>query len=104
MNLCVIAGCIVRNASVKGDDRKIVRFTVETRDGHDEGDTKERINQVPCVLFNPSPELEQTLASKGEGLRVELQGRVASWGGETNGGRSSAEVVVFNRSLTFAKD
>ena len=102
MNLCVIAGRIVRNASVKGDDRKILRFTVETRDGHDEGETKERINQVPCVLFNPSPELERTLASKGEGLRVELQGRVANWG--ENSGKSSAEVVVFNRSLTFAKD
>ena len=104
MNLCVIAGCIVRNASVKGTDRKILRFIVETRDGHDEGETKERINQVPCVLFNPSPELEKTLTSGGEGLVVELQGRVATWGGETNGGRSGAEVVVFNRSLTFAKN
>jgi hypothetical protein len=101
MNLCVIAGRIVRNASVKGTDRKILRFSVETRDGHDEGETKERINQVPCVLFNPSPELEKILSSGGEGLRVELQGRVASWGGES---KTGAEVVVFNRSLTFAKD
>jgi hypothetical protein len=104
MNLCVIAGRIIRNASVKGADRKILRFTAETRDGHDEGETKERINQVPCVLFNPSPDLEKTLTSGGEGLRVELQGRVASWGGETNGGKSNAEVMVFNRSLTFVKD
>jgi single-stranded DNA-binding protein len=104
MNLCVIAGRIVRNASVKGTDRKIVRFTVETRDGHDEGETKERINQVPCVLFNPSPDLEKTLTGGGEGLRVELQGRVASWGGETNGGKSNVEVMVFNRSLTFVED
>jgi len=104
MNLCVLAGRIVRKASVKGTDRKILRFTVETRDGHDEGEMKERINQVPCVLFNPSPELEKALSSDGEGLCVELQGRVASWGGESNGGRSSAEVVVFNRSLTFVKE
>lgn len=103
MNLCVLAGRIVRNASVKGTDRKVLRFTVETRDGHDEGETKERVNQVPCVLFGPSPELEQTLISHGEGLRVELQGRIASWNGEANG-RSNVEVVVFNRSLTFAKD
>ncbi len=102
MNLCVIAGRVVHNASVKGTDRKILRFTVETRDGHDEGEMKERVNQVPCVLFNPSPELEQTLASQGEGLRVELQGRVATWG--ENNGKSGAEVVVFNRSLTFPKD
>ncbi len=103
MNLCVVAGRILRSASVKGTERKILRFTVETRDGHDEGETKERINQVPCVLFNPSPELEQTLTSAGEGLRVELQGRVASWNGEANG-RPNVEVVVFNRSLTFPKD
>ena len=104
MNLCVIAGRIVHNASVKGSDRKILRFTVETRGGHDEGETKERINQVPCVLFNPSPELEKALSSDGEGLRMELQGRVTSWGGENNGGKSNAEVMVFNRSLTFVKN
>jgi len=103
MNLCVIAGRIARKASVKGTDRKILRFTVETRDGHDEVETKERVNQVPCVLFNPSPELEQTLTSQGEGLRVEIQGRIASWNGEANG-RPNVEVVVFNRSLTFPKE
>ena len=103
MNLCVIAGRIVRNASVKGTDRKVLRFTVETRDGHDEGETKERVNQVPCVLFNPSAELEQTLTGNAVGLRVELQGRIASWNGESNG-RPNVEVVAFNRSLTFPKD
>ncbi len=102
MNLCVIAGRILRNAIAKGTDRKILRFTVETRDGHDEGEMKERVNQVPCVLFSPTAELEQMLTGSGEGLKVELQGRVASWG--ENNGRSGAEVVVFNRSLTFAKD
>ena len=75
---------------------------METRDGHDDGDAKERVNQVPCVLFNPSPDLEQTLTERGEGLRVELQGRIATWG--ENGSKSGAEVVVFNRSLTFAKE
>ena len=103
MNLCVIAGRIARKASVKGTDRKILRFTVETRDGHDEGETKERVNQVPCVLFNPSPELEQTLTGSEDGLKVELQGRIASWNGESNG-RPNVEVVAFNRSLTFPKD
>ena len=70
MNICVIGGRIIRNATVKGTDRKILRFTVETRDGHEEGDSKERVNQVPCVLFGPSPELEQTLGG---------QGRVCTW-------------------------
>ena len=102
MNICVLGGRLVRNATVKGTDRKVVRFTVETRDGHDEGETKERINQVPCVLFNPSPELEKRLTSEGEGLRVELQGRIANWG--DNNGKSGAEIVVFGYSLTFPED
>lgn len=102
MNLCIIAGQIITSPSVKGTDRKILRFTVETRDGHDDGDAKERVNQVPCVLFNPSADLEQTLTERGEGLHVELQGRIATWG--ENGNKSGAEVVVFNRSLTFVKE
>ena len=101
MNMCAIAGRIVRNASVKGTDRKVLRFTVETRDGHDEGEIKERINQVPCVLFGPTPELEQSLTTRGEGQRVEFQGRIATWG--DNNGKSGAEVVVLKHSLTFAK-
>ena len=99
MNLAIIAGHVVNRPSVKGTDRKILRFTVETRDGHDDGDAKERVNQVPCVLFNPSPELEQRLTKEGESLPVELQGRIATWG--ENGNKGGAEVVVFNRSLTF---
>ncbi len=102
MNMCVIGGRIVRNATVKGTDRKVLRFTVETRDGHEEGENKERVNQVPCVLFSPSPELEETLCTKGEGLRLEFQGRIATWG--DNNGKSGAEVVVFNRSITFIKN
>lgn len=102
MNLCVLAGRINNRPSVKGTDRKILRFSVETRDGHDDGDVKERVNQVPCVLFNPSPDLERMLTEEGKGLQVELQGRIATWG--ENGNKSGAEVVVFNRSLTFAKE
>lgn len=30
MNLCIVAGHSVRNATVKGNDRKVLRFTVET--------------------------------------------------------------------------
>ncbi len=101
MNICAIGGRILKNATVKGTDRKVLRFCVETRDGHEEGDNKERINQVPCVLFGPSAELEQTLSSRGEGLPVEFQGRIATWG--ENNGKSGAEVVVFNRSVTFPK-
>jgi single-stranded DNA-binding protein len=101
MNVVVLAGRLGRETSVKGVERKVLRFTVETRDGQDEGGSQERINQVPCVLFGPSPELEQVLLNSGVGRQVELQGRVASWGGAN--GKSQVEVMVFNRTLTFAK-
>ena len=48
MNLCVLAGRIVRKASVKGVDRKVLRFTVETRDGHETGATR-RIPSIKCT-------------------------------------------------------
>jgi single-stranded DNA-binding protein len=102
MNICIIGGRIVRDALVKGTDRKVVRFTVETRDGRDEGENKEYVNRVPCVLFNPASEIERTLIHQGEGLKVELQGRVASWG--ENHSTTGAEVVVFNRSLVILED
>jgi len=102
MNICIIGGRLVRNATIKGTDRKVLRFTVETRDGHEDSENKERVNQVPCVLFSPTPELEQALTGNAEGLRVELQGRLTNWG--ENNGKSGAEVVVFNRSLTMTKD
>ena len=103
MNLCVIAGRIIHDVTVKGADRKILRFTVETRDGDEDSESKERVNQVPCVVFNPSAELTETLTTNAEGLAVELHGRVASWVGEPNG-RPNVEVVVFNRSLRFPKN
>lgn len=98
MNLCIVAGQIVRNATVKGNDRKVLRFTVETRDSQPEGES--RINNVPCVVFNPDPVLENTLTLQGEGQRVELQGRITSWDTEAPS-RACAEVVVFNRSLAL---
>ena len=104
MNLCIIGGRLPRNATLKGAERKILRFTVETRDGHDDSEGKERLNTVPCVLFNPTPELEQALTQNGEGLRVELTGRITTWGEANGNGKGGAEVMVFNRSLTFPKD
>jgi len=103
MNIVIIAGHIVRDASVKGIEKKVLRFTVETRDGQDDGENRQRINHVPCVLFGPTPELEQVLISSGEGRQVELHGRIVNWNGEANG-RPQVEVVVFNRSLTLAKE
>ena len=105
MNICALAGRLVRNGMIRGTDRKVLLFTLETRDGRDEGEQKERVNFVPCVMFNPSPELEQKLIAEGKGLYVELEGRIASSSYESNGEKKyQTEVIVFNRSFTFVKD
>src|SRR5437899_9044945 len=50
MNICALAGRLVRNGMIRGTERKVLLFTLETRDGRDEGDQKERVNFVPCVM------------------------------------------------------
>ena len=101
MNICAIAGRLARDGVVKGTERKVLMFTVETRSGGEDGDKNERVSFVPCVVFNPSPELERKLVTEGKGLYVELEGRISSSSYEANGERKfQTEVVVFNRSIT----
>lgn len=104
MNVCAIAGRLVRDAVVKGADKKVLLFTVAAKSGYDEGEKKDRVNYVPCAVFNPSPELEKALVNGGKGTFVELEGRVQSNSYETKGERKFAtEVVVFNRSIAVMK-
>jgi single-strand DNA-binding protein len=102
MNICALGGRLVRNAVLRGTDKRVLLFTLETRNGRDEEDQKERINFVPCALFNPSIELERKLVNEGKGLFVELEGRIGSSSYEANGEKKfNTEVIVFNRSVTL---
>ena len=104
MNMCALAGRLARPAVVHGTERKVVRFTLETRSSREEGE-KDRINFVPCALFNPTPEAEHLLVEGSKGLHVELEGRINSSSYEGKDGKKyQTEVVVFNRSLKFLKD
>ena len=104
MNLCALAGRLVRHAVVKGTEKKVLLFTLATKCGYDETERKDRITQVPCVVFNPSPELETALVNDGKDTYLELEGRVSTSSYETNGERKyTTEVVVFNRSITVLK-
>ncbi len=104
MNICVLSGELVRDPVVKGTDKKLVLFTVATRSGGEDNGQKERVTNVPCVVFNPSPELEQGLTRAGKGASVELEGRISTSSYEANGERRFVtEVVAFNRSLVICK-
>ena len=105
MNICAISGRLVRNAVVKGSDRKVLLFTVATQLGNDDNGQKERLTHVPCVVFGPSEELERALVENGQGTHIELEGRINTSSYESNGERKfTTEVAVFNRSITLIKN
>ena len=97
MNLCILSGRLVSNATVRGKEPKALSFVVETINESNGGVKKD---MVSCVLFKPAPELEEQLTSEGHGLYVELEGRVSSSSLKTNGEkRFNSDVIV--RNWTF---
>jgi len=101
MNICILSGRVFKNALVKGTEPKTLTFTLETKYGYNESGKKDRVAFVPCVLFNPEPEVEALLTTEGEGLVVELEGRVSGANPDANGGRRfNTEVIVKNRTFT----
>jgi len=98
MNICVISGELVNNAVVRGKDKKVLVFTVATRNQN--GDSEASVSYAPCIVFNPPTELEQLLTTRGKGLSVELQGRVStSRFDEKAEPRANGEVVVYTKSF-----
>ena len=98
MNLCILSGRIVNHATVRGSEPKALSFVVATHNGSN-GSAKQDL--VSCVLFNPSPELEQQLSQRGAGLFVELEGRVSSSSLKTNGEkRYNSDVIVRHWTLS----
>jgi len=100
MNTFVGSGRLTRNAVINGTDTKAMKFTIAARYGYDQEKKEDRVEFVPCVLFNPSEKLQSLLTEEGKGMRIELQGRVATSKFEADGEtRFSTEVVVDKRSL-----
>lgn len=99
MNLCILSGRLAKNASVKtSKELKVLSFVIETVNTFNGNEKKDLVS---CVCFNPDSELESQLTQGGEGLYVELEGRVSSSSLKTNGERRyNTDVIVFNR--TFA--
>jgi single-stranded DNA-binding protein len=100
MNVCLLSGRLVRNAVLRGGERKVMLFTLSTPCGRGAG-IKEHTAQVPCVVFDPPPEMEAALVTHGEGTHIELEGRVVTSSYEQNGERKfTTEVIAFTRSIT----
>jgi len=102
MNVCILSGRLVRNAV--GNQEKAMVFTLATPYGFDQSEGKERVAYVPCVMFNPPKDLVELLTTKGKGLMVELEGRVANSSYEADGERRfKTDVVVRNGSFALLK-
>ena len=98
MNLCILSGRIVKNATAKNSkELRVLSFVVETVNIFNGNEKKDLVS---CVCFNPDPELENQLTKDGEGLYVELEGRVSSSSMKTNGEkRFNTDVIVRNRTF-----
>ena len=104
MNTCILSGHLANNAVVKGSETKVLWFVLETRQNGD-GQKKDRVSNVPCVMFNPSKEVEELLSTSGKGIPVELQGRVQSSSYEAKGERRlNTEVIVFNHTFSILQN
>jgi single-stranded DNA-binding protein len=101
MNVCILSGKVIKNATVRGTEPKTLTFTLETKYGYNENEKKDRLAWVPCVLFNPDSEMEALLTTRGQGLNIELEGRLSGSNPDANGGRKfNTEVIVKSKTLT----
>lgn len=102
MNTAVISGRLVRDAMANGADRTAVQFTIAAKYGYNATTKEDRVEFVPCVIFNPSDALNERLVNAGKGTFVEFEGRVASSSYQKNGATVyTTNIVVNNRTFTI---
>ena len=103
MNVCNLSGTLARNAIGNNMD-KALAFTIATPYGYDDEAKKSRVAFVPCVMFKPTRELVELLSTKGKGLTIELEGRVANSSYEVNGERKfKTDAIVRNSTFRVVK-
>ena len=86
----------VTNVNLLTGERKMLKFTLAIL-GNNSDQTKERIDYVPCIIYNPTEEVKRLLI---QGRKLELQGRVQTYSFEIAGETTSKTQVVINqRSL-----
>ncbi len=95
----------MRDAIMSGSERRVMKFTIATKYGYDVKEKKERVEFVPCTMFNASDELAKILTTEGKGASVEFGGRVSTSSYESNGEmKYKTEVVVNNRTLNLFRN
>ena len=93
MNVFVGSGKVVRANLIEGG-REILKFTLAIAQNYSQ---QEKVDYVPCIIFNPSDEAKEIIS---EGQEVELQGGVRTFRFEITGEVNyRTEVSVNQRSL-----
>jgi len=100
MNVCIVSGRLLKNAVARGTEPKTLTFTLENRYGSNGSEGSDKVTYVPCVMFNPTPEIEALLTTQGQNLQVELEGRIMGSNPEKER-RFNTEVIVRNKSLAI---
>ncbi|MEI6150259.1 MAG: single-stranded DNA-binding protein [bacterium] len=101
MNKFIGVGTLPRSGTLNGNEKKVLRFTLATKNGHGGKDKKSYKAFVPCVVFRPSEPAISLLTGDPKGVLIGLEGRVNTSKFETKDGQTkySTEVIVDERSL-----
>jgi single-strand DNA-binding protein len=101
MNKFIGVGTLPRSGTLNGNEKKVLKFTLATKNGHGGKDKKPQKAFVPCVVFRPSEPAISLLTGDPKGVLIGLEGRVNTSKFETKDGQTkySTEVIVDERSL-----
>jgi len=104
MNTIMLTGRLTKDATLNGQKKKALTFYLACKHGWDSKEKKDRIEFIPCVMFNPSDGITDTLMKEGKGTLVELKGRLSCQSYQVNDEkRFKTEVVVENSSFNLLK-
>lgn len=104
MNVVVLSGYLARQGMVNGTEHKALRFTIAAKYGYDVKEEKDRVEFVPCVLFNPSEVMVSLVLDQWKGLYIEFHGRISTSRYEKEGQTMySTQVIVDKNSINLVR-
>ena len=98
MNRFTGSGTLPRAAIVNGTEKKAVKFTLAACYGYNTQTKRDLVSYVPCVVFEPAPDIEKLLTQDWRGLFFEVEGHVSTSKFEKDGETKYSTEVIVNRS------
>ena len=98
MNRFIGSGTLPRAAKVNGAEKKVVKFTLASCYGYNPTTKRDLVAYVPCVIFEPAPDIEKLLSQDWRGTFFEVEGHVSTSKFEANGETKYSTEVIINRN------